>query len=214
MLDIHRKRYLLYLITKIVEKTPLNLSKEDMQDIQKLLYQLRVGSFHDNPEDAEARVELLNLVYDKLDDNIPKTPNMITQELIEEGFFSLEESFPNSCHKVALALKRLDTLYQVAVGIQIKRIHDARHSERAFIKRPEPGTVMDLDFWNKRLKQMGRSSIRVIKPAYPPLEEQYPYVKKRNINEIEPTPPPTSIPKTKRYKKRGQGIAKDASWCP
>ena len=182
-----------------------------MQDIQKLLYQLRVGSFNDNPEDAEARVELLNLVYDKLDDNMPKTPHMITQELIEEGFFSLEESFSNNCHKVALALKRLDTLYQVATGIQIKRIHDARHSERAFIKRPEPGTVMDLDFWNKRLKQMGRSSIRVIKPAYPPLEEQYPYVKKRNINEIEPTPPPTSTPKTKRYKKRGQGIAKDAS---
>ena len=211
MLDIHRKRYLLYLITKIVEKTPLNLSKEDMQDIQKLLYQLRVGSFNDNPEDAEARVELLNLVYDKLDDNIPKTPNMITRELVEEGFFSLEESFANNCHKVALALKRLDTLYQVATGIQIKRIHDARHSERAFIKRPEPGTVMDLDFWNKRLKQMGRSSIRVIKPAYPPLEEQYPYVKKRNRNEIEPTPPPTSTPKTKRYKRRGQGIAKDAS---
>ena len=211
MLDIHRKRYLLYLITRIVEKTPLNLSKEDMQDIQKLLYQLRVGSFNDNPEDAEARVELLNLVYDKLDDNMPKTPNVITRELVEEGFFSLEESFANNCHKVALALKRLDTLYQVATGIQIKRIHDARHSERAFIKRPEPGTVMDLDFWNKRLKQMGRSSIRVIKPAYPPLEEQYPYVKKRNINEIEPTPPPTSTPKTKRYKRRGQGIAKGRS---
>lgn len=117
MLEMHRKRYLFYLITKIVENTTLNLSKEDMQDIQKLLYQLRVNTFHYSTEDAEARIELLNLVYDKLDDNIPKTPNMITKELVEEGFFSLEEPFPNSCHKVALALKRLDTLYQVAIGI-------------------------------------------------------------------------------------------------
>lgn len=209
MREIHRTRYLLYLITKIVENTTLNLSKEDMQDIQKLLYQIRVSTFHDNAEDAEARLELLNLVYDKLDDNMPKTPNMITKELIEEGFFSLEESFANSCHKVALALKRLDTLYQVATGIQIKRLHDLRHSERAFIKRPEPGTVMDLDFWNKKLKLMGRSSIRVLKPAYPPLEEQFPYVKKRNINEIEPTPPPSPTSKAKKYK--AASVAKDAS---
>lgn len=117
MLEMHRKRYLFYLITKIVENTTLNLSKEDMQDIQKLLYQLRVNTFHYSTEDAEARLELLNLVYDKLDDNMPKTPNMITKELVEEGFFSLEEPFPNNCHKVALALKRLDTLYQVAIGI-------------------------------------------------------------------------------------------------
>ena len=206
MIARHRQQYLLYLIQRIVDTTTLDIPEEDIQDIQKILFQLRKATFHKSHALTEARLELLDLVYDKLDDDILKSANVITQELIKDGIFSPADSFSNSCHKVGTALKRLDTLYQVATGIRVKRINDTSHTERMFIRRPEPGTVMDLDFWNEKLKLIGRPSIRVIRPAYPPLEEQCPYVKRRDINKIEPTPPPTPTPNiTKRYKMRPGG---------
>ena len=156
---------------RIIDTTTLDVSEEDIQDIQKIIFQLRKDTFHKSQALTEARLELLDIVYDKLDDNILKSANTITQELIKDGIFSLADSFSNSCHKVGTALKRLDTLYQVATGIHVRRVNDKKHTERMFIKRPEPGTVMDLDFWNEKLKLIRRPSIRVIKPAYPPLEE-------------------------------------------
>ena len=206
MIERHRHQYLLYLMQRIVDDTELDIPKEDIQDIQKILFQLRRETFHKPKAATESRLELLDLVYDKLDDNILKTSRTITQELTIEGIFSPAESFYANHQKVAASLKRLDILYQVAIGIQIRRVNDKKHMERVFIRRPEPGTVMDLDFWNEKLKLIGRPSIRVIKPAYPPLEESYPYVKRRDINEIEPTPPPTPNPNiTKRYVRPGGG---------
>ena len=206
LIERHRQQYLLYLMQRIVDDTELDISKEDIQDIQKILFQLRKETFHKPRALTEARLELLDIVYDKLDDNIPKTSRTITQELIADGIFSPSDSFYGNHQRVAAALKRLDTLYQVAIGIQIRKINDMKHMERVFIKRPEPGTVIDLDFWNERLKLIKRPSIQVIKPAYPPLEQQYPYVKRRNINEIEPTPPPTPTPNiTKKYIMRPKG---------
>lgn len=169
---------------KLIDASPLEISEEDRQDIEKIIFQLRINTFHKSVNETEARLELVDLVYDKIDDNIPKSTREITLELIEDGIFSPTDVFPSICNSVGIALKRLDTLYQVITGIQVPRTYDTRHKERMFIRRPEPGTVMDLDFWNERLKLAGRRPVRYVLPAYEPLEE------------------------------RGKSVAKDASWRP
>ena len=117
MIERHRHQYLLYLMQRIVDDTELDIPEEDIQDIQKILFQLRRETFHKPKAATESRLELLDLVYDKLDDNILKTSRTITQELTIEGIFSPAESFYANHQKVAASLKRLDTLYQVAIGI-------------------------------------------------------------------------------------------------
>lgn len=171
MIGRNRRQYLLYLMQRLIDASPLEISEEDRQDIEKIIFRLRVGSFNKPADLTEARLELIDIVYDKLDDNIPKSTRDITLELMEDGIFSPSDTFHSICQSVGAALKSLDTLYQVITGIQVPRTYDIKHKERMFIKRPEPGTVMDLDFWNERLKLAGRRPVRYILPAYESLEE-------------------------------------------
>lgn len=172
MTERDREQYLLYLMQRLIDASPLEISEKDRQDIEKIIFKMRAHFFHKPIDETEAQLELIDIVYDKLDDNIPKSTRDITLELIKDGIFSPSDTFSSVCYSVGAALKRLDTLYQVITGIQVPRTYDARHKERMFIKRPEPGTVMDLDFWNERLKLAGRRPVRYVLPAYPPLEER------------------------------------------
>lgn len=171
MTERDREQYLLYLMQRLIDTSPLEISKKDRQDIKKIIFKMRAHFFHKPIDETEAQLELVDIVYSKLDDNIPKATREITLELIEDGVFSPSDTFSSLCNAVGAALKRLDTIYQVVTGIQVPRTYDTRHKERMFIKRPEPGTIMDLDFWNERLRLAGRRPVRYVLPAYPPLEE-------------------------------------------
>ena len=154
-------RRLLYLMSQAIDKSTFPLSETDKQDIKNLIFTFRKYLYHRSRAEQESKILTQDLILSYIDEDIPQSCRTIARQMIDN-----EENEGLTGHplhtKIAQYLKGLDLQYQIITGIEIVK-EDKKHYERFYIMRPPPGTIMDLAFWNERLRRIGKKT-RVLRP--------------------------------------------------